>query len=226
MDGLILDTERLNYQAYIRAAKKFGFQLTSNFYMSQCGKNEQAVIQGLCDGYGDEHDVLTWRAYIREQKDVIRAERQGKVGKKKGLLELLNYLQERGIPYALASSSDLDLIHRCLEGEYLLHAFTRIVDGQHVERSKPDPEIFLKACALCEAEPAHTLVLEDSLAGITAANAGGFTSGYIFDDLTDLPPVTEGLPVHCDFEGPDAIRRIADISFDDLSCVIDYLERA
>lgn len=225
MDGLIFNSERIGYEAYLRAARKFGFQINPYFYMSQCGKNEAGVIEGIRACYGADKDVVTWRKFIRHEKDVVREEHHGKAGKKKGLLELLSYLQERGIPYALASASDRKMINDCLAGEYLTHAFAHIMDGSQVERCKPDPEIFLRACELIGQEPAHTLVLEDSRAGIRAANAGGFTSGFIFDDLTDMPTVTEGYPMLKTYPGPEGIRDEADYTFDDLSCVIDFLER-
>ena len=75
------------------------------------------------------------------------------------------------------------------------------------------------------ADPARTLVLEDSLAGIRAANAGGFTSGFIFDDLTGMDSITTGYPILDQPEGTcEGIRREAVLSFDTLADVADFLE--
>lgn len=225
MDGLIFDSERLCYQAYLRAARTFGFQMNPALYMSLCGKIEREVVEGLRHAFGEDKDVTTWRAYIRKQKTAVRMERNGKVGKKPGLLELLSYLQERGIPYALASSSARSLIDEYLGAEYLTHTFPYIMDGTQVEHGKPDPEIFLKAARMIDADPANTLVLEDSHAGILAANAGGFTSGFIFDDLTTQDSVTEGYPILDQPEGTrERIRRDAVLSFNTLADVVGFLE--
>lgn len=225
MDGLIFDSERLCYRAYLRAARAFGFQMNPALYMSLCGRIESEVVAGLKHAFGDDKDVATWRAYIKKQKNAVRMEQNGRVGKKPGLLELLNYLQERRIPYALASSSARSLIDQYLEAEYLSHAFPHIMDGTSVRRGKPDPEIFLKAADLIGADPARTLVLEDSLAGIRAANAGGFTSGFIFDDLTGMDSITTGYPILDQPEGTcEGIRREAVLSFDTLADVADFLE--
>lgn len=225
MDGLIFDSERLCYRAYLRAARAFGFQMNPALYMSLCGKIEREVVEGLQHAFGADKDVATWRSYIRRQKTAVRMEQNGKVGKKPGLLELLNYLQERKIPYALASSSARPLIDEYLQAEYLTHAFPYIMDGTQVEHGKPNPEIFLKAAALIDADPAHTLVLEDSHAGILAANAGGFTSGFVFDDLTTMDSVTTGYPILDQPEGGREVnRRDAVLSFDSLADVVGFLE--
>lgn len=226
MDGTIFDTERLSYEAYVRAAYKFGFQMTPQFFMGQRGKNEPAVIQGLRDGFGSDKDVVTWRAYIREQKAVIREECAGHVGKKPGLLELLSYLAEREIPYALASSSDMHVIKACLAGEYLTHAFPHVVSGEDAQHSKPYPEIFDRAAALIGAEPARTLVLEDSRAGIGAANAGGYISGFVPDDLSHLDSVTEGCPILTGPVDQSDIFGAAQLCFKTLADVVDVIERS
>ncbi len=225
MDGLIFDSERLCYRAYLRTARAFGFQMNPALYMSLCGKIEREVVADLKHAFGDDKDVVTWREYIKKQKTAVRMEQNGRVGKKKGLLELLNYLQERNIPYALASSSVRSLIDEYLEAEYLTHAFPYIVDGTQVENGKPDPEIFLKAAELIGADPANTLVLEDSHAGICAANAGGFTSAFVFDDLTNMDSVTEGYPILDQPVGNrEKIRSEAVLSFDSLADVVGFME--
>lgn len=225
MDGLIFDSERLCYRAYLRAARAFGFQMNPALYMHLCGRIEHEVVAELRHAFGEDKDVTTWREYIKKQKTAVRMEQNGRVGKKKGLLELLSYLQERKIPYALASSTVRPLIDEYMEAEYLSHAFPYIMDGSQVKNGKPDPEIFLKAAALIDADPAHTLVLEDSHAGIRAANAGGFTSGFVFDDLTNMDSVTEGYPILDQPVGNrENIRRDAVLSFDSLADVVGFLE--
>ena len=139
MDGLIFDSERLCYKAYLRAARAFGFQMNPALYMSLCGRIEHEVVAGLRHAFGEDKDVATWREYIKKQKTAVRMEQNGRVGKKKGLLELLSYLQERQIPYALASSSVRPLIDEYMKAEYLTHAFPYIMDGTQVENGSPTP---------------------------------------------------------------------------------------
>ena len=95
-----------------------------------------------------------------------------------------------------------------------------------MERGKPDPEIFLRAATLLGVEPEHALVLEDGLAGITAANAGGFVSGFVYDDLSFAGSVDTGFPILIDLMSVADVRALADLSFDTLDDVIGYLEKA
>lgn len=224
MDGLIFDTERICYQIYLEAARTFGFQMTHSMYTSLCGRTEKGILDDLSRAYGPGHDVAAWRAFVRERKAPARAALGGRVGKKPGLLELLCYLAERRIPYAIASSSTRDVIDSCLAGEYLAHAFPVIMDGSMVEHGKPDPEIFLRAADALGVDSGDTLVLEDSRAGIRAANAGGFISGFVYDDMSDLPEVHEGLPILVEFEGPEAIAAEASLSFETLADAVPFIE--
>ena len=72
----------------------------------------------------------------------------------------------------------------------------------------------------------HALVLEDGLAGITAANVGGFVSGFVYDDLSFAGSVDTGFPILIDLMSVDDVRTTADVSFDTLNDVIGYLEKA
>lgn len=226
MDGTVFDSERIAMVSFIRAARHFGFQMNELMHLNLTGCVEEDGVARMLCMYGEDKDVRAWRAYIREQKASIRKAQGGRVGKRPGLLALLSYLHERNIPFALASSSTRQTIDSYLESEYLLHEFTNIVDGSQVKRGKPDPEIFLRAATLLGVEPEHTLVLEDGLAGITAANVGGFMSGFIYDDLSFAGSVDTGFPILIDLKSVEDVREIADVSFDTLDDVIGFLEKA
>ena len=85
--------------------------------------------------------------------------------KKPGLDELLTYLAAKNIPLAVASSSIAPIVKRNLTNGGVTHFFRHIVSGDMVQRSKPAPDIFLKAAAALGTDPARTLVLEDSYNG-------------------------------------------------------------
>ena len=92
---------------------------------------------------------------------------------KKGLLELIEFLEKNKIPKAIASSTGRYLIDVLLEKANLLEHFPIIVSGDEITKGKPNPDIFLKASDKLKVEPDKCLVLEDSNAGIKAANAAG-----------------------------------------------------
>jgi beta-phosphoglucomutase len=93
-----------------------------------------------------------------------------------GIPEVLDYLEDKKIPFALGSASkNAPLI---LEKTNLIHRFTAIVDGNDVQKAKPDPEVFLIAAKKLHTEPKNCIVIEDALAGIQAAkNAGMYSIG-------------------------------------------------
>ena len=96
-----------------------------------------------------------------------------------GIAELLQYLKDENIPFALGSASkNARLI---LENLKLLESFDAIVDGNDVSTAKPDPEVFLIAAERLSKDPEDCSVIEDAAAGIKAANAAGMISVAIGD---------------------------------------------
>ena len=95
---------------------------------------------------------------------------------KRGLRKLLTYLQEKQIPAALATSTERDIAigYLCMAG--VDSCFAASVCGFEVERSKPEPDIFLKTAEKLTLLPEECLVLEDSENGLRAAKASGCLS--------------------------------------------------
>jgi HAD superfamily hydrolase (TIGR01509 family) len=89
-----------------------------------------------------------------------------------GALELLDALNERGVPTALVSSSYRELVDAALSA-LAGHEFKLTLAGDEVQHGKPDPEPYLKACATLGVEPARTVVLEDARSGVQSAEAAG-----------------------------------------------------
>ena len=86
-------------------------------------------------------------------------------------------LKASGIKLAIGSSSkNTPLI---LERIGLENFFEAVADGNSISRSKPDPEVFLKAAEMLRLKPSECLVVDDACSGIEAAQAGGFDSAAI-----------------------------------------------
>lgn len=96
--------------------------------------------------------------------------------------DTLDALRKKGCRLAIGSSSKntkLILGRIGLDGY-----FDAVSDGTNITRSKPDPEVFLKAAEFLGLNPSECLVVEDALAGIDAAVAGGFDSAGIGEAAT------------------------------------------
>ncbi len=92
-------------------------------------------------------------------------------------LDILKYLQEKGIKIALGSSSRnaRKIIKKLeIEGE-----FDVVVDGASIKKGKPDPEVFIEAARRLKVPNNEGIVVEDSIAGIIAARRGGFMTAFI-----------------------------------------------
>jgi len=91
-----------------------------------------------------------------------------------GAVELVRGLQGR-VPLAIASNTARPLVLMALEASGLIDAFDAIVTADQVERGKPDPDVYLRACELLGVPPGQAIALEDSAAGVISAKAAGLT---------------------------------------------------
>lgn len=187
MDGLMFDTERLSIAYWKEALAEQGFVMTDEMAGRIRGRNEEGIEQVLCGLFGPGLDYPAAQAAQRAR--MTRVDGAGLLRAKPGLHELLGWLREKGIPRAVASSSRRVSVEGHLRTAGLMETFDAVITGDDVTRSKPDPEIFLKAAAALGAVPEHTLVLEDSPNGVRAGAAGGFVTVMV----PDMDPSTPEL---------------------------------
>lgn len=95
---------------------------------------------------------------------------------------VLRALRERGLSVALASSSDLQTIHKVLAECGIGAYFGCVVSGDQFRRSKPDPEIYRYTMRRLQCRPAECLVVEDSTYGVQAGVAAGAAVAALRDD--------------------------------------------
>jgi beta-phosphoglucomutase-like phosphatase (HAD superfamily) len=146
MDGLMLDTECLYKNAWQRAALQLGFVLDEAFYFTLIGRTNAAGEIALMERFGANFPLLLfrerWAQLWREDAESCGIEL------KPGLLELLEYLAERKIPAAVATSSDQEYAAFSLRAARVdTRRFAHVVTGEQVEIGKPAPDIYLEARA-------------------------------------------------------------------------------
>ncbi len=225
MDGLMFETGRLAYRAYLRSAEKYDYEMNHQVYYHLTGRTEAAILKEMAVLYGDEVPYQQWRAEMNVNKGLIFAEEK-RVFKKKGLESLLHYAKASGRLVAVASSNHLENIRNYLEIEAVAPYVDLIISGDEVKKGKPDPEIFLTACKKAGVKPEHALVLEDSRAGIKAAKAAGISSALIEDDITDLPVRKGRYPLLQDLTQAMVYEAQPDFIFEDLSQVAALLQQS
>lgn len=170
MDGLMIDSERVTYQEYVKKLHMLGHDdFTEDLYKHCLGKNKAGICKVFTDHYGDNFpmkevwdDVHVW----------IDESLRNHVPKKDGLDELLQYLKTHGYKTIVATSSARVRVDEILKNAEIVDYFEDSICGDEVKHGKPDPEIFLTACQKLGVTPDEALVLEDSEAGILAAYNG------------------------------------------------------
>lgn len=171
MDGLMLDTETLAREAWFATMRKWGYELTDEVYLQVLGTTGARTRDIFRAAFGE--GIPIEEMYAHKQGYVDEAIARQRVAVKPGLVELLDWLDERRIPKAVASSTVRELVLKKLGLTGLVHRFDAIVGGDEVSHGKPAPDIFLEAARRLGVPPGECVVLEDSEAGIRAAHAAG-----------------------------------------------------
>ncbi len=181
MDGVIFDSERLYIECCEEAADVFGMENIVEACRRCIGLTSAVTEAILLEMYRDAGLV----ARFRERSAALFTDRcrRGLLEVKPGAAELLKSLKAAGVRTAIASSTRTEIVKNELRDAGLLDCFTAIVGGDQVQRSKPNPDIFLKAAELLGAAPEACLVIEDSYNGIRAAKAAGMTAVMVPDLL-------------------------------------------
>ena len=165
MDGLMFDTENLTYELQKRLFDKKGIKgYTLDWYKQTVGKRSEdieGIFKTLC---GADFDFQAFRAECREVYKAYTDENGVPI--KDGLFELLDYLKEKGIKIALATSTTELSAKRTLKISGTLRYFDALVCADDVERGKPFPDPFLKAAEKLGLNPENCLALVDSINGI------------------------------------------------------------
>ncbi|TDO84359.1 HAD superfamily hydrolase (TIGR01509 family)/HAD superfamily hydrolase (TIGR01549 family) [Halanaerobium saccharolyticum] len=189
MDGLMFDTERLSKELWQQLAQKKGYNFEDDFFDRMVGLDLEATKEAFKEDYGQDFPYLK----MREEKNELLKEyvEQKGVPVKEGLREIIAYLKENEYLTAVASSSHRDRIEFYLESAGLKDEFDYLIGGDEVEKSKPNPEIFLKGIKALGVSRDEALVLEDSVHGIKAAAQAGIRVILIPDLVEQAPEVEE-----------------------------------
>lgn len=170
MDGTLVDTEPVWWRAEIATLNRLGARWTVEDCKSLVGSDLAASAEVWMSRL--PAGVITREKLVAEvHGEVIRGLKAG-VTFQPGALDLLSALRTAGVPCALVSAS-----YRSMVDAVLSHCppdvFGVTVAGDEVSRGKPHPESYLTAARLLGADPAVSVVLEDSPPGAAAGNAAG-----------------------------------------------------
>jgi HAD superfamily hydrolase (TIGR01509 family) len=171
MDGLMFDTEKISFVSWRQSAVQYGYEIDDEIFRKTIGANLIRTKEIYLNHFGNNfpiEEIINDRSRIAEE--IVKSKG---VPVKKGLYDLLDYLKQSNIKKAVATSTSRKRALNLLRMANIDKYFDYILCGDEIEKSKPDPEIFLKVSDKLACSPEKCLVLEDSEAGITAAYIAG-----------------------------------------------------
>lgn len=169
LDGVIVDSREHHMAAWLAWGREHAPHASEGYFHEQFGKRNDAIIGGILPGIAPAE--LQRLADAKEE--LFRERAAGNVQALPGVLSLLDWLDERGVPKAVVTSTpraNLDLI---LAELGIADRFETLVAEEDASKGKPDPEGFLAAAWRLEMAPGRCIVIEDAPAGIAAAKAAG-----------------------------------------------------
>jgi HAD superfamily hydrolase (TIGR01509 family) len=190
MDGLLLDSERLAREAFVRACTDLGWEARLDVYHLCIGSTYQKTEELLREAYGPDFPYTA----VDERWSALYHARlaEGSVPVKGGAPELLEYLEGCGVPVAVVTSTRRSTALEKLERTELLDYFAHLVCGGETDRGKPAPDPYLAGAKGLDLDPGSCWALEDSANGVRAAHGAGCTVFQIpdlvapEDDLREL----------------------------------------
>ncbi|OHX11524.1 HAD family hydrolase [Chromobacterium sphagni] len=182
MDGLMLDTERISNETWRRAGAELGIAIEDDMLMAMVGMSMPRCVRFVAEYLGDARQAdLLQQGSHRHYSHMLQHE---DIPLKTGILELLGWVREQGIPRAVATSTRRQIADLKLARSGLDDFFQITVAGDEVEHTKPAPDVYLEVSARLRVDPGRCLVLEDSSFGLQAGVAAGARVILVPDLLT------------------------------------------
>jgi HAD superfamily hydrolase (TIGR01509 family) len=171
MDGLMFDTEDLFFAVADSFMIDHGARFTDEMMAAMIGRRA-AEAGSVFHTIGNLHHLPVLEI-MTEVKARFHQRMLADSHTMPGLRQLLDHLESRGIPRAVATSSSRKDAEALTTHHGIRPYFSFLVTSEDVSRGKPDPEIYRTASARLGVDPVRVLVLEDSAAGLQAARAAG-----------------------------------------------------
>ena len=169
MDGVLVDTGELHYQAWVQTLAEVGVPLDREAFRNTFGMNNRETLTVLL-GRAPEPELLTRIGNRKEER--FRQAARGHVEVLPGVRLWLERFQAEGFRQAVASSAPPANIEVLVDELGLRSYFSALVSASSLH-SKPDPAVFLEAARRLDLPAERCIIIEDSLPGVEAARRAG-----------------------------------------------------
>lgn len=184
LDGVICHTDKYHYLAWKQVADDLGiyFDETINHRLRGVSRMEsfEIILERYEGTMSEEEKVLYTTKKNEVYKELLKKMSPDDLSEE--VKETLDALRKEGLKLAIGSSSKNAgfILAQLGLGDY----FDAVSDGNNITKSKPDPEVFLKAAQFIHEKPEDCLVVEDAKAGLQAAIAGGMECAAVGDAVS------------------------------------------
>lgn len=173
LDGVIVSTDEFHFQAWKKLADEEGIPFTRHDNERLRGVSRMESLEIILEKSGKAYSEKEKHALAERKNDYYRTS-LGQLSPRDilpGVMDVLVGLRKNGIKIGIGSSSKN--AGPILKAIGLGTTFDVVVDGTHISKSKPDPEVFTLAGQRLGVQPRECLVVEDADAGVEAGLAAG-----------------------------------------------------
>lgn len=187
MDGVIVHSNPAHEETIKEFCEIHNRNVSDAFLRNNIfGRTNKEWIPEL---FGDITDEKL-AAYADEKEAMFRDRFNPSSAMIDGIVSFLEQLRDKSIPCVLATSAPGENADYILDALNIRSHFSAILDSSHVEKGKPEPDVYLKAAKSLNLHPSKCIVFEDSLAGVEAgrragAHVVGITSTHTPEELGD-----------------------------------------
>lgn len=171
MDGVLVDSEPLHAKSFVIAMKQFGVDITTEYNYGFVGSTALSMCESAIKEFNlsvAPEEILAANAIAIHK--LVKEEGYTPIPYTK---ELIKDLYKHGVKLGIASSSSEKQIEEVTKALGIKKYFDKFVSGASLERSKPAPDVFLKALKELGVKASESIVIEDSMNGVIAANEAG-----------------------------------------------------
>ncbi len=190
MDGLLIESEKHYRDSFLAASDEGGHGMAVDVYQRVCGSPWDVITKTIRTEYGEDFPMDAFRdAWLRH----LAIQMADGVALKAGVLEILDLLDELGLPRAIATSSGHESVNRHLGPFDVLHRFDHVLARGDYAEPKPSPLPYLTAAERLSIDPKDCIALEDSYHGVQSAWSAGTQTIMV----PDVAPATEAMREKC-----------------------------
>ncbi len=172
LDGLMVYSEDVGYDAWQRTLAPHGKALTDEQYRSMIGSSQREAIEFVIETMGiravpGQLESAFWQALLESANRGVR--------EMTGLRGLVDDLRRRGLRLGVASNSITAYVRKVVDQIGMTQSFDCLIGVDQVPNGKPAPDLYLLAAQRLGFQPRECLAIEDSPSGVAAAVAAGLT---------------------------------------------------